>query len=358
MLYRPTRPPAPLNAPPRAADNMAKLGEGDERWIVKEREDGANCNNWHWSEKNLTPWSKEKLTELLVGVAAIEEDSTKGSCKITALEKMEGEVTVQSRKQKKFPLYELELTLKWEGQLWDESGSVIAEAKGKIKIPDLSEETYDDLEMTVTCDDESNAMRPLKEAMRTKGCKSVRERYICWVKELRESVAAGTEKGLTAKQAPVEARVNSTYVVSGTESSKTKNIKIKYSFAPPPSVLYETLLDTDRVRGATASDAMLSKEVGGKIMMFSGSVEGENVELRPFSASEGKATIVWKWRFNTWQPGHVSRVTIDLIEKDGGTSLELTQTGVPEEEAERTEKGWKGLLFDRLKAMLGGTVLG
>ena len=122
--------------------------------------------------------------------------------------------------------------------------------------------------------------------------------------------------------------------------------------------MYGTFLDVNRIRGATASDASISKEVGGKLMMFSGSVEGENVALTPFDESTGKATIVWKWRFNTWQPGHTSKVTIDLIEKDGGTSLELTQTGVPEEETERTEKGWKALLFDRLKAMLGGTVMG
>ena len=44
------------------AGKMAKVGEGDERWIVKEREDGKNCNGWHWSETNLTEWSKEQLT--------------------------------------------------------------------------------------------------------------------------------------------------------------------------------------------------------------------------------------------------------------------------------------------------------
>ena len=28
---------------------MAKWGEGDPRWIVEEREDGTNADNWHWS---------------------------------------------------------------------------------------------------------------------------------------------------------------------------------------------------------------------------------------------------------------------------------------------------------------------
>lgn len=28
--------------------NMAKWGEGDPRWIVEERADATNVNNWHW----------------------------------------------------------------------------------------------------------------------------------------------------------------------------------------------------------------------------------------------------------------------------------------------------------------------
>lgn len=102
---------------------QAKFGEGDERWIVKDREDGKNVNNWHWSEVSLTEWSKERLTEILCAVVAMDEGSGKGYCKITGMDKCVGDVTVQSRKQKKFPLYELEITLKWEGQLWDETVS-------------------------------------------------------------------------------------------------------------------------------------------------------------------------------------------------------------------------------------------
>ena len=556
-VFDPSLSPLPLVAPVLLP--MAKLGEGDGRWIVKERDDGKNCNNWHWSETNLTQWSKEQLTEGLVGIVAMEEGSAKGWCKITALDKMSGDVTVQSRKQKKFPLYELEIKLKWEGQLWDDSGKVVTEAKGHIKIPDLSEETYDDLEMTVICDDETAAMKPLKEAMRTTGCKGVREACMRFVKQLKvraawrsrtrrpalglgemdrrlrvaterrlaapipapvvdasshrrppaaaagrrpllwhatpprchaatpprpprrhvatpprrhaatplrpahplralhlalrsqESINTGADKQNAKKAAPAQ-RSNNQYVVSSQEGGALSSIKIKYNFSVPPPVMYDTLLDTNRIRGATASDASMSKDVGGKLMMFSGSVEGENVRLTPFDAASGKATIVWKWRFNTWQPvcaasaggplschypaarsesarssrpvsppistrpgflgsrtlspahsrtashmavhfalrpprllappslvppplrrsrvhhavisyitlrrqGHHSTVTIDLVDKEGATELVLEQTGVPEDEKERTEKGWTGLLLDRLKAMLGGSVI-
>ena len=47
---------------------MAKWGEGDPRWIVEERPDATNVNNWHWTEKNADAWSKAKLKVLKVQI--------------------------------------------------------------------------------------------------------------------------------------------------------------------------------------------------------------------------------------------------------------------------------------------------
>ena len=44
---------------------MAKIGEGDARWIVSERQDGTNVHNWHWSEKDVMPWARQRFSELL-----------------------------------------------------------------------------------------------------------------------------------------------------------------------------------------------------------------------------------------------------------------------------------------------------
>ena len=38
---------------------MAKLGEGDPRWIVSDRPDGTNINGWHWEETNKMKFCKE-----------------------------------------------------------------------------------------------------------------------------------------------------------------------------------------------------------------------------------------------------------------------------------------------------------
>nr|CAD7428774.1 unnamed protein product [Timema monikensis] len=65
---------------------MAKWGEGDPRWIVEERPDATNVNNWHWlvleTEKNACAWSVDKLKELLVNLPM---ESDIGKYKFTTL---------------------------------------------------------------------------------------------------------------------------------------------------------------------------------------------------------------------------------------------------------------------------------
>ena len=64
------------------------------------RQDAANVNNWHWSEEDLAPWAKERLTQLIVGVEA-KGVPDKGWVKIKKLEKCEGEASVSNRKGKR-----------------------------------------------------------------------------------------------------------------------------------------------------------------------------------------------------------------------------------------------------------------
>ena len=73
---------------------MAKWGEGDPRWIVEDRPDATNVNNWHWyekmvginyhlflssfrTEKDASGWSRDKLEGLLVG---LKFDGNEGNC--------------------------------------------------------------------------------------------------------------------------------------------------------------------------------------------------------------------------------------------------------------------------------------
>uniref|UniRef100_A0A2K5NYV8 Activator of Hsp90 ATPase AHSA1-like N-terminal domain-containing protein n=1 Tax=Cercocebus atys TaxID=9531 RepID=A0A2K5NYV8_CERAT len=120
---------------------MAKWGQGDPRWIVEEREDGTNVNNWHWCERDATSWSKGKFQELLVGIV-VENDTGRGE--ISELKQVEGEASCSSRKGKLIFFYEWYIKLGWKG-IVKESG---VKHKGLIEIPNLSEENeVDDTEV-------------------------------------------------------------------------------------------------------------------------------------------------------------------------------------------------------------------
>ena len=62
---------------------MAKIGEGDERWIVADREDGTNVNSWHWQEKD-AEWSRERFADLL-GAIEFEDGGVDAGTGVTAL---------------------------------------------------------------------------------------------------------------------------------------------------------------------------------------------------------------------------------------------------------------------------------
>ena len=68
---------------------MARWGEGDERWIVQERDDGANVNGWHWQEKNCMGWGRERIAELLTAVT-FDLPNGEGAAHIREISKFEG----------------------------------------------------------------------------------------------------------------------------------------------------------------------------------------------------------------------------------------------------------------------------
>lgn len=165
---------------------MAKWGEGDPRWIVEERPDATNVNNWHWTEKNATPWSKERIRTLFTNLP-IEENQMQ--CKVTELKSIEGEATANNRKGKLIFFYEWHVVLKWTGYLNDNQAKP---AKGEITIPNLSEENdLDDIEITITLDESNEEADRVKQFMYNCGRSHIRRQLGVYLKELREEFSKG-----------------------------------------------------------------------------------------------------------------------------------------------------------------------
>lgn len=159
---------------------------GDPRWIVEERPDATNVNNWHWKESNATGWSKDKLNELFLLFEI--SDGNNLSCKIVEFDRLSGEATANNRKAKLIFFYEWDLVLKWQGQILnDESNTKI---NGKITIPNLSEENeLDEIDIQVTVDDSNDKSEVLKQFMYNIGRTKIREKLGMYITSLKNDYA-------------------------------------------------------------------------------------------------------------------------------------------------------------------------
>jgi len=89
---------------------MAKYGEGDKRWIVEDRPDGANVHNWHWSETDCIEWSRNLLSKLLSDLTVLDGEGNL-YIKTKKVDKVEGEAYVNVRKGKIIPRYEINVNV-------------------------------------------------------------------------------------------------------------------------------------------------------------------------------------------------------------------------------------------------------
>lgn len=151
---------------------MAKIGEGDARWIVQERADGTNVHGWHWQEKDVIRWSRDRLTALLSNQQLLTaEDQTEITT--TTVDSVTGEALINNRKQKLIPSYELAVKGQWKGQIKDGSQTVVAAASGTFQLPYISDENADeDPELTVSLTEEGSGQQRLKQAFVNKGKKA------------------------------------------------------------------------------------------------------------------------------------------------------------------------------------------
>eukprot|EP01116_Phalansterium_solitarium_P023129 TRINITY_DN7948_c0_g1_i1.p1 TRINITY_DN7948_c0_g1~~TRINITY_DN7948_c0_g1_i1.p1 ORF type:complete len:379 (-),score=151.41 TRINITY_DN7948_c0_g1_i1:390-1526(-) len=373
---------------------MALKGQGDPRWIVTSREDGQNVNAWHWTETDLTSWAKERLRSILAGIT-LENDKFVGST--TTVSHVEGDVIVNTRKQKTIVLYELDVTMKWEGQMT--SG---LKGSGTIQLPYISDERDpDDFEVRVTISDgNSREADDMKDHVRSRSIVVLKQKIPKFIEELKQTafektklqlkqegavnkldkletlVQAGAAPALTvpvsAPAAPVPAApVSAAPAVvpaaapakpastTATPASATAAAAPKAKASSPtsfsltekfmcrPMDLFECFLEQNRVRAYAGSDATISRAPGGKFSLFGGAVQGEIVEVEPASL------IKQKWRFSNWPEGVYSTVTFKFEEKNGKTVLKLEQTGLPSEDKDRTEQGWRNNFFVRIKGVFG-----
>eukprot|EP00877_Chromochloris_zofingiensis_P012863 jgi/Chrzof1/7830/Cz02g38040.t1 len=353
---------------------MAKLGEGDPRWIVKDRSDGTNVNNWHWTEKDALEWSRQRLAELFKDVKIVDgpyQGLELVTVTTTGVKAVEGEAFLNNRKNKLVASYELNIQVSWQGS------SSLGEGSGVIQIPYLAEENHDeDPEIRVVTDKDDKASQVLKQAILSDGKQVIINIINTFLEELTTggplkepsatSAAATTStstpaaaNGGTNSSAATAAANGSAKAQPACSSGKRHSLQLTERFYARPVDIFECFVQEGRLRAFTMSPATVEPQVGGKFSWFDGSITGEFVELEP------PKRIVMKWRFSHWEDGCFSKVTIELSEPEPGTTvLDLQQTDIPaadkfgnQDVIDTVEKGWAEQVFRRIKTVFGSVPL-
>ena len=299
---------------------MAKWGEGDPRWIVEERPDATNVNNWHWTEKNADAWSKAKLKVLKVHLVNIINvlmhplpfqelfinhiiDNPKvGSVVFEDIEKIEGEARANNRKGKLIFFYEWKIVLKWKGHV---NGND-KEVTGKIEIPNLSEEHDDmeDVDLEVSLTTKGPEAEALKEMLRKgDGAKNIRGVLYDYVAALKNEYSTDlikpkktdvgennkkpapntTTSPQTQAQKKNEVNMKNLDIASGGGGDKQElaEINISEEMKCTGQELFNALTRKDMIQIFTNSEAKMTEQAieGGSFELLGGNITGKFIEV-------------------------------------------------------------------------------
>lgn len=338
---------------------MAKWGEGDRRWIVEERADATNVNNWHWTERDVSSWSSECLHQLLLGVQV---EGPEGVWQLTEVTKLEGEASINNRKGKLFYFYEWQLRLSWLGM-----SCRGVKFRGTIDVSNLSDENdEDDLDICVAlCKDQPNT--PLLVLMKTSGIQEVRRVLGEYVRRLKSEFGQGmilpTTNALkqhsSVSTKKNEVKTNKTQIspapkcFSSTapcptgDRNQTCSFDLKETFQTNAHELYRTFISQEFMQVFTRSSAVVDSCCGGKFQLLDGSISGQFTQLVP------DKRIDMKWRFRTWPSNHYASVSLELDDRGDDTELRLECRGVPLGEEDSTREGWTRFYFRAIKQTFG-----
>lgn len=339
---------------------MAEWGKGDPRWIVEERPDATNPNNWHWKEKNATQWSKDKLNELLIGLKVENENLV---CEVKELKRCDGEASANNRKAKLVFLYEWQIEGKWEGSV--RNGENKTKYEGTFDIPNLSDENTID-EVTITFSAEKSKAEKLKDLMKTQGEALIREQLAQYVRLLKEEFSQGlilptknsssnlSSAATSTKPTTIVSRtsINNSSSSSGKKTNgsdfETKELNVHDFFKCSRSDLFQVFTDLNMVRAFTQNSVTQYEcQQAGSFSLFGDNITGQFLEITPYER------IDMMWRFKSWPKEHLSHVTLTFEEEAEQTKLTIHQTGVPAQFYENTMDGWKRFYFESIKSTFG-----
>lgn len=327
---------------------MALQGEGDPRWVVRQRQDGRNVNGWHWEDKDVSAWAKERIKELLADPCCTVQGPGDTNVAVEKVESVDGDATLYNRKGVLKVLYDLKVSGKWTTDHEEKDDRTHGEFKFEL--------FDEDPDLVVTVDSKSKGEHLYKSLFVEKVGIAIRDQCRVFIKEMH----AGAGQSLEGVSMPVKKKVTETkatdYLRSGmNEPVRTVNksgrapLVLRDVFVCSTDDMYAGLTERARLEAITRARAVSEAKVGGKVNLLNGAVTGEYVEL------ERGEKVRMSWKLNTWGKDADDGIATMKIweDEESRTCLEVTVEGVPDSERSSTEGFWRVQIFQAMKVVMG-----
>ncbi|KAK3394946.1 activator of Hsp90 ATPase [Podospora didyma] len=317
-----------------------------------------NPNNWHWVNKDASPWARQWLEERLPKIEAKDGDV---SAKISKIVSMDGDVDVAQRKGKVMTIFDVKLTLEYTGSTADD-----AEVSGTITVPELSHE-LDEGEFVFEIDVFADAKekQPVKDLVRSKIVPQLRSEFLKLApalkeehgKDIQHAPGSNPSSGFSTPKYIAPVTSSSTKpVASESQTNKgsivnTTTVTDNEEFRTTAAELYQTFTDPQRLAAFTRAPPKVFEgaKKGGKFELFGGNVSGEYLELQE------PTKIVQSWRLDQWPKGHYSKLQIEFDQNDvdSVTVMRVEWTGVPVGQEDVTKRNWLEYYVRSIKQTFG-----
>ncbi|RMZ85070.1 hypothetical protein DV738_g363, partial [Chaetothyriales sp. CBS 135597] len=317
-----------------------------------------NPNNWHWVNKDATPWARDYINSQITGLSA-EEDGV--SAKISKLSSLDGDVEVSQRKGKVISIFDVSLHIEYEGK--NKEG---ADVSGSIRVPECAYDTgEDDFVFEIDIYGETAEKQPVKDLVRSKIVPQLRKALIKLGpaliqehgKDLQHAPDSNPASGVATptwhpqrERTPIPAGTTKT-TTTAKSSVNTTTVTATDEFRTTAEELYRTFTDPQRLAAFTRAPPKVFEgaKPKAKFAIFDGNVTGEFVTL------DEPTKIVQKWRLAQWPSDHYSEqeIVFDQNDVDRVTNLRVTWTGVPVGQEEVVQRNWEGYYVRSIKQTFG-----
>lgn len=327
---------------------MAKQGEGDPRWVVRERQDGRNVNGWHWEDKDVTSWAETRLKQLITYETCRAEIPEPG-VHVVSLDSVDGDATLYNRKGVLKVLYDLKLAGKWSSRHTNED----ERTTGSFRI-----ELFDDEpEIICTIDDKSKKSdNSFRQSFQTKISPVISQHCRTFIAELYKGADQFIDgmtvqsKADNAKKTVTSSRthISSSKPSSNNSVSSPDDILIEEAFVCSASDWMRVFTDVPRLSALTRSKAVIDAKPGGRWEIMNGTASGT------FQSIETEA-ITLNWKLRSWgdQASHAA-VSLAVTEPEKGrTKATIRIAGFPKGKESETEGFWRIQILQAMRVLFG-----